>query len=331
MKSVLLLVMAVLAFASSAPAAQRAALSGAQAQIATRGYVRLTDWAGANGFQFRWVRREHTFQLSGASAKISFSVDSREAQVNGVGVWLSFPVALREGAAWLAQVDIQTALQPLLWPPRNRSGATLKSVCLDPGHGGKDPGNKVGPYLEKKYTLLLAQEVERQLVRAGLKVTLTRASDTFIDLGDRPEAAKRKNADLFVSLHFNSAESSRTVVRGAEVYCLTPAGASSTNAKGEGGGAGSFPGNRHNEKNLFLAYQVQKALTRNLAVEDRGVRRARFAVLRDATMPAVLIEAGFMSHPEEGKRIFDVGYRRQMARAIVAGLLAYKKAVEPGG
>jgi N-acetylmuramoyl-L-alanine amidase len=76
---------------------------------------------------------------------------------------------------------------------------------------------------------------------------------------------------------------------------------------------------------------VQKALTHSLAVEDRGVRHARFAVLRDAVMPAVLIEAGFMSHPAEGRKIFTTEYRQQMARAIVDGVLAYKRTVERGG
>jgi len=75
---------------------------------------------------------------------------------------------------------------------------------------------------------------------------------------------------------------------------------------------------------------VQKALTRNLAVEDRGVRRARFAVLRDAVMPAVLIEAGFLSHPVEGRAILSAAYRQKIARAIVEGLLGYKRAVEQG-
>jgi N-acetylmuramoyl-L-alanine amidase len=331
MKSGLYLLTAALALSASALAAHQPTRASAPAASARGGYVRLTDWAESNGFELRWTKREHSFQLVGPVAKARLAVDSREAQVNGVNVWLSFPVAVREGVPCLAQIDIQTVLHPLLSPAKSRSGGTLKSVCLDPGHGGKDPGNKVGPYVEKKYTLLLAQEVERQLTRAGLKVCQTRTTDTFIDLGERPEIAKRNNADLFVSLHFNSAESSRTVVRGAEVYCMTPAGASSTNARGEGGGAGSFPGNRFNDKNLYLAYQVQKALTRNLSVEDRGVKRARFVVLRDATMPAVLIEAGFMSHPDEGKRIFDVGYRRQMAGAVVDGILAYKKSVEQRG
>jgi len=81
----------------------------------------------------------------------------------------------------------------------------------------------------------------------------------------------------------------------------------------------------------LLAYQLQKSLTHGLGSDDRGVKRARFAVLRDAGMPAVLIEAGFLSHPAEGKRIFDPEYRRKMAQAIADGLLAYKKIVERPG
>ena len=77
-----------------------------------------------------------------------------------------------------------------------------------------------------------------------------------------------------------------------------------------------------------MAYQVQKALTGQLVVEDRGVRRARFVVLKEVPMPAILVEAAFMSHPAEGKRIFDPAYRRKMARAIADGILAYKRAVE---
>ena len=210
---------------------------------------------------------------------------------------------------------------------RNQPGAKVRTVCLDPGHGGKDPGNEVGSNQEKQHTLLLAKEVRAQLARAGLKVTLTRSTDSFVELPARPELAKRRSADLFVSLHFNAAEAGRSTVQGAEVYCLTPAGASSTNARGEGNGGGWFPGNRHNEQNLYLAYQVQKALTRNLAVEDRGVRRARFAVLRDAVMPAVLIEAGFLSHPVEGRQIVSCGVspensarnRRRIARLQTGG------------
>ena len=320
-----------LALATNASGAATPRRSAETIQVAGKEYVRLSDWAKASGLELRSSRgpgREETLQLSNRSSTLSLAVDSREAKVNGVTVWLLFPVAARNGAAYVSRLDLQTTFAPLLTPPKPQSGARIKTICLDPGHGGKDPGNRVGRQEEKKHTLLLAQEIRDQLTRAGLKVTLTRATDSFVELPERSRLAGRRNADLFVSLHFNSAETARNTVRGAEVYCLTPAGASSTNARGEGGGGGSFAGNRFNAKNIFLAYQVQKALTRSLAVEDRGVRRARFAVLRDAVMPAVLIEAGFMSHPAEGRKIFDPAYRRQMAKAIADALLAYKAAVE---
>ncbi|MGO8927586.1 MAG: N-acetylmuramoyl-L-alanine amidase family protein [Limisphaerales bacterium] len=299
------------------------------AAVSGPAYVRLIDWAKANRLEIQWLKQDETLLLTNHSSKVVLAVDSREAQINGVAVWLLFPVAAHNGAVWLAQLDVDLTLRPLLSPPRVRPGVRVKNICLDPGHGGKDPGNRVGSNQEKQYTLLLAKELRTQLARAGFKVSLTRTADAFIELPTRPELAKRRSADVFVSLHFNAADTGRNSVQGAEVYCLTPAGASSTNARGEGAGAGGFPGNRHNELNVFLAYQVQKALTRELAVEDRGVRRARFAVLRDAAMPAVLIEAGFMSHPVEGRKIFTAAYRQKMARAIVEGLLAYKRATEP--
>jgi N-acetylmuramoyl-L-alanine amidase len=298
------------------------------ARLAGQDYVRLSDWARENGLNPRWLKQDEVLELKNRAIGIVLGVDRRETRINGVQVWLLFPVLLSKGTPYLAQLDAQTTLLPLLSPPKNRSGTKIKTVCLDAGHGGRDTGNREGANHEKQYTLLLAQEVGKQLVRAGFRVVLTRSTDTFVELPTRPEIAKRRGADLFVSLHFNAAEATRTSAQGAEVYCLTPAGASSTNAGGEGGGAGSSPGNRFNEKNLLLAYHVQKALTRGLGVEDRGLRRARFAVLRDAVMPATLVEAGFMSHPKEGRKILTAAYRQKMGRAIVEGVLAYKRQVE---
>jgi N-acetylmuramoyl-L-alanine amidase len=330
MKSALAaLSLAVLALASPARG-QGAPRTAEPVRAAGQKYVRLTDWAKVNAFEPRWLKQDETLQLTNRWSKILVAADSREAQINGVRVWLLHPVVVQGGTLCLAQQDVAETLRPLLFPPRNQSGARVRTVCLDPGHGGKDPGNEIGSSQEKQCTLLLAKEVRAELGRAGLKVSLTRSTDSFIELPARPALAKRRRADLFVSLHFNAAETGRSTVRGAEVYCLTPAGATSTNTRGEGNGERWFPGNRNNDQSLFLAYQVQKALTRDLAVEDRGVRRARFAVLRDAAMPAVLIEAGFLSHPVEGRQILSAAYRQKIARAIVEGLLAYKRAVEPG-
>ena len=141
----------------------------------------------------------------------------------------------------------------------------------------------------------------------------------------RPALANNFKADLFVSLHFNAAQTDKDTVAGPETYCITPVGAASSNSQGEGADHGATTANRVEKKSLLFAYQIQKSLVQNLGVNDRSVRRARFAVLRDAQMPAILIEGGYMTNPAESKRIYDPIWRRQMAAAVVKGILNYQK------
>lgn len=256
-----------------------------------------------------------------------FPKDSREAELGGVHVCLSYPVIVRDGVPYISQTDIETSIRPLLAPSKNSRGARIRNIVIDPGHGGKDPGNIVGSQQEKRYTLLMAQELCDELRRAGFNASLTRTTDGFIPLPERPEIARRRGADLFISVHWNELPGNRSM-RGAQTFCLTPAGATSSNSGSHGIGVRSSPGNRNDAKNLLLAYALQQSLLMKLGVEDRGVRRARYWILRDATMPAVLIEGGFMSNPTEASRIYDANYRRQMAHAIVEGIRTYQRQVE---
>lgn len=291
-------------------------------------YVRITEWARWQNLQARWIKRDENFLLTNSAAKIQFEVSSREARFNGIQLWLLHPLVSRGDGIYISQLDIDSTFRPLLAASKNEAGKKVKVICLDAGHGGKDPGNRAFGRQEKDFTLRLAAELRTQLQKAGFKVVFTRTSDRFIELSDRANIARQRGADLFVSIHFNATENGKDQARGSEVYSMTPVGAASTNSRGEGAGSGSHPGNRNNSKNLLLAYQIQKSLVRNLDSEDRGVRRARFEVLREATMPAVLIEAGFLSHPTEGKKIFTEDYRREMAKAITEGVLSYKRVVE---
>ena len=300
-----------------------------RAEFAGRPYLRLGDWAGRNNFDIRWLVRDETLQLTNRYCRLVFQKDSAGMEFNGINVLLSFPVVVHDGAGYLAEADLKNTLYPLLSPPGGTNGPRIKNIVIDPGHGGKDPGFQVGSYQEKKYTLLLAQELRDQLKRAGFNVSLTRTGDTFVDLASRPELARRRGADLFISLHWNSAGTGGNEVRGVQTYCLTPAGAPSSNSGDDTSGAEAKPGNRNDAKNLLLAYKLQQALLRELGIEDHGVRRARYLVLCEATMPAILIEGGYMSNPAESKRIYDAGYRKQMAQAIVDGVLAYRRQVEP--
>ncbi len=321
---------AALVLLTGLPAASAQSASGQLARTPLFGseYMRVSDWAEAGHFQVRWTRPNEEAQLTNSRSRLVFTVDSHKAEINGVTVFLSSPVAARHGCLYLSLLDLETAVNPVVFSPGHAIRAPILSVCLDPGHGGKDPGNQEGRRQEKDHTLLLAQEVRELLSGAGLKVTLTRNGDSYVPLPDRPELARKRDADLFVSLHFNAAIADKDDVQGVEVYCLTPAGAGSTNSRGDSADGSACAGNRFDAKNMLLAYQIQKAMVRSLPVADRGVKRARFAVLRDARVPAVLIEAGFMSHPQESKRILDPQYRRRLARAIADGILAYKRALE---
>ena len=290
-------------------------------------YVRLDQWARANSYQWKWTSKNDVSVWNGSN-KMQFTTDSKKMTLNGVAILLSEAVRNQNGAPGIASIDLGTAINPVLFPPRNPPRDRIKHICIDAGHGGKDTGYVVGREPEKKYTLLLAQELGEQLRKAGYTVSFTRTGDTFVDLPVRPDIARRRGADLLISLHFNSAGHTSSEVRGVEVYCMTPARASSTNARGVGGSSGSFPGNSNNAKNMLLAYQIQKSVTQGTGLEDRGVKRARFQVLREAVMPAVLIEAGFMSNPSEAKKIYSAAWRKQTAQAIAAGIGNYRKIVE---
>jgi N-acetylmuramoyl-L-alanine amidase len=309
------------------PAISQPALAALEhVEIFGRDCIRISDWAESAKLEAKWTKPEEEYTLSSKWSKLVFTVDSRQAVFNDVVVYLSHPVARKGAEAYLAYLDLTTTVRPLLYPIKNSKSLKIKTVCLDPGHGGRDPGNQEGKYQEKKYTLLLAYELEKQLKSAGFKVVLTRPGDDFADLTNRPIVAEKKKSDLFISLHFNAA--SDASVKGAETYCMTPARASSTNARGEGANTGTYPGNRMDDKNILLAWTVQKALNKALETDDRGVRRARFAVLRQATMPAILVESAFMTNSGESKKIYDSAWRQKMAKAITEGVQEYKKLVE---
>lgn len=294
-------------------------------------YIRLEDWARANNFTVKYTSGSPTVSVTSRWARLRFETDSNKAEIDGVCVFLSHPIARRSGSAYISALDVQTAVHPILYPVKTAAGKRIRTICLDPGHGGKDNGFVVGKQQEKNFTLRLAQNVREYLKDAGINVILTRTSDATLDIYDRPDIARRKGADLLVSLHFNSGGAGGSEAHGSEVYCMTPVGASSSNARGEGAGTGAYPGNKFNDQSVLLAYQVQKRLEGDLEVADRGVRRARFAVLKEATMPAVLIEGGYLSHATEGKKIANPKYLESLARTICDGIMAYKKLVERSG
>ncbi len=253
--------------------------------------------------------------------------DRRDIRLLGVQHWLSAPVVEARGGLWISSRDLLKTVDPVLRQGRSRTPSPVRLVVLDPGHGGSDTGTRGRRSVEKTMTLDLARRVERYLEAAGIRVVLTRGSDKTLGLAERVALAGSKRADLFISLHFNAGGSAE----GIETYCVPPAGAVST--------ANPFrrlfehpeppcAGNQHDERNVWLAHCVQRAALSATGAADRGVRRARFLVLRDAPCPAILIEGGFLSNRAEEQRILGADYRDRLARAIADGVLGYKRTVE---
>ncbi|MTF39110.1 N-acetylmuramoyl-L-alanine amidase [Cyanobacterium aponinum] len=173
-------------------------------------------------------------------------------------------------------------------------------VMIDPGHGGKDPGAiGIGGVQEKHVVLSISQQLARILEQQGIQVRMTRDSDYFVSLQGRTEMANRINADLFVSIHANSAGANKPQVSGYETYYF--------------------------QSGKALADTIHRNVLRRVDVNDRKVRQARFYVLRTSNMPAVLVEAGFLTGREDIAKLTNPTFQRQMAEAIAAGIIEYIK------
>jgi N-acetylmuramoyl-L-alanine amidase len=171
-------------------------------------------------------------------------------------------------------------------------------VVIDAGHGGRDPGAiGIGGLREVDVITPIALQVARQLEQQGIQVILTRRGDYFVDLAPRVQIAKRANADLFVSIHANAISRNRPDINGIEVYHF---------------GIGED-----------LARTIHQSILSSVNIGDRGVRRARFFVLRNNPMPAVLVEVGFVTGAIDAPKLSDPAFRSQMADAIARGILLY--------
>jgi N-acetylmuramoyl-L-alanine amidase len=265
--------------------------------------------------------------------RIEVERDKSFFTLNGSRVWLGAPVSENNGTYLLRRADLDNTLVPLLYPRSTPAApvARVRHVLLDPGHGGKDTGGR-NPRLgidEKTVSFDVARRVKFILEKQGFQVTLTRTQDTFVELSDRVAMAKKIRADLFVCIHFNTAADASSA-NGIETYVLTPQGQHSTNdAASHSASAAQVRareiGHQYGPWNTLLGYQVHTSLTRKLGADDRGLRRARFHVLRDAACPAVLVECGFLSNAAESARISTGAHREKIAQGIADGILRYRQ------
>ncbi len=226
---------------------------------------------------------------------------------------------------------------------RYKSG---KLIVIDAGHGGKDSGalsDKKGSLKEKDIVLSTALKLGNELKKRGYKVLYTRSSDKFINLRDRTKYANDKRADLFISIHANAAPNATKAKssEGVETFFLSPARSERSKKAAEKENQGDFEEINYFSKQSILnflnrekivasnklAIDVQKNILtqtrKKYKIVDGGVREAPFWVLVGAQMPAILIEIGYITHPNEGKRIANKAFQDLLVKGIADGVESY--------
>ena len=295
-----------------------------------RDYLTLENIAQFYQLQGSAQMVDHRAKLGDGYTQLEFGGNPREVYVNGVKQWLSFPALIQNDQVLISRFDLAKTIEPCLRPSMIANLRPFHTVVIDAGHGGKDRGASSRAGVEKEYTLDVCHHLTKPLEAAGVHVVVTRDGDEYLPLEGRADFANGVDDAVFVSLHFNSASDGGRA-NGFEVYAMTPQGAASTADSSpaleqfeEG------PGNDFDNASLALATCVQHSILGHIPQVDRGVRRARFAVLRLTHAPAILVEGGFLTNDQESRSINDPAWRERLAEAIAQGVESFQDTATTG-
>jgi N-acetylmuramoyl-L-alanine amidase len=268
-----------------------------------------------------------TFTIRGTNHTLVFRKDSQIVKINDVNYYLSSSIVEHPTDWLIPRTDINKLFEPIFRPQAISPRRPVRGVVIDPGHGGSDLGaTGLNGAHEKNYTLDTSLRLEKILRAAGVRTVMTRRSDVFIELHERTRFARNFADHIFVSIHYNYGYSRDA--RGIETFAMAPRGVAST-------AAGEFPsrsdlikqvGNDNDAYNILLAHQVHRQMVRLFPGDseaDRGVKRARFVVLRTNSLPAVLIEGGFLTNRMDLRLVDNPVYRQRLAQAVANGILNY--------
>ncbi len=296
-------------------------------------YISVRDVAGQFGLKAAWTKPDLVLTLGDArGVRFTFESNQKDFYFDGLRVFLGAPALLHKDGLWISKLDVIKIVAPLLQPAEHASqipGITARTIVLDAGHGGIDPGTqnqKLG-LNEKTFTLDVALRAKKILELQGWRVLLIREKDTELsrdkktDLLLRDEFANKNKADLFLSIHFNSAPEAIT---GIESYTMAPQFMLSTGDEtGDEMTKAAYPANRLDYANLLFGEQLHRAMRETLKTPDRGFKRGRRAVLRMLNCPGALVECAYLSNDGEARRVATPEFRQQVAEAIARGVQGY--------
>ena len=255
---------------------------------------------------------------------LQFVSGSREAMINGARSWLCFPLVEQDGNYLVSRTDVAKTIEPLVRPHRVAVGK-IQTVVLDPGHGGYDKGQVSRYGYEKDFALDVARKLRPLLQSKGLRVVMTREGDYFVPLEVRARVANAARNSIFVSIHFNGTNDDPNAT-GFEIFSFTPRGAPSTSDSAVSSSSLNMqPGSTVDGQSMALSACIYHSLVGHIPEYDRGIKRARFAVLRLTKVPALLIEGGFLTEGGESRLISNKDWRGKLAAAIGVGIESYRE------
>jgi N-acetylmuramoyl-L-alanine amidase len=269
------------------------------------------------------------FTLRAGGSEMQIILNSTEILINGVRQWLAFPVRVEGTQAFVSRLDLAKIIEPRLRPEKIEGLGPVDTVVIDPGHGGHDKGAVSRFGFEKDFALDVALRARELFEAQRYKVVLTRSSDIFVPLETRADIANRTANSIFVSIHFNSSNTN-AAASGFEIFSIAPRGAPASNDGVRDRDLREEPGNAVDLPSTALAATIYHSLLGHIPIFDRGLKHARFAVLRRCVRPAVLVECGFVSNGPESALIGSPTWRRKLAESIVDGVDNYKGLAERG-
>ena len=254
---------------------------------------------------------------------LEFVRGSREVMINGARCWLCFPLIEQNGKFLVSRTDVAKTIEPQLRPHRVPNAGKVETVVLDPGHGGHDRGAVCRYGYEKDFALDVARKLRPLLQAKGLRVIMTREGDYFVPLEVRAQIANAARNSIFVSIHFNATDRDPNAT-GFEIFSFTPRGAPSTSDDWVTPTSLSMQaGSEVDAQSMALSACIYHSLLGHIPEFDRGIKRARFAVLRLTRVPAVLVEGGFLTQRGESQLIAEKDWRTKLAQAIGVGIENY--------
>lgn len=323
-------------------------------------YIPLEKLCGSYDVRYKWDGYINTAKIEKGRNEIVLRAGSGTILVNGAHKKMKSPAVLSSGQMYVPVSFVNRDFGDMLGVKTAREAIPqevvaegpkiyrISTVVIDAGHGGKDPGATGRRFRlrEKSMTLSIAKKLGSILERSGMRVVYTRKNDNFIPLPKRSDVANNAGADLFVSVHINASRSKS--LNGFECYYLSDA--TDDNARAlEAFEDSSVSMNekataehsRQLDKTLWdlaltenrtesseLANYICDSVEAGREADVRGVRTARFYVLKHTNIPSVLVEIGYLSNRSEEAKLKDPAYLDRMTELVAGGILKYKKEYE---